>query len=137
MKLKIISDGTTVGTKLINEETGEMVNLVQKITYKISLDDFVGHATVSFLNIPVEIVAPTEVEVIEYDNKDFDYKYLKNIEKEIKVIGQGTSTSTKVIDIETNTPLSAVKDFTFEADVSNKKTKSKVTKFKFGKKDYP
>jgi hypothetical protein len=40
MKLKIISDGTCRGTKVVNSETGEMLEGVKDINWKISAGSF-------------------------------------------------------------------------------------------------
>lgn len=61
MKLKIISDGTTVGTKLINEETGEMVGLVQNIQWEVGVGDNFASATVRLIKVPVELNVDAEI----------------------------------------------------------------------------
>ncbi len=62
MKLKIISDGTTVGTKLINEETGEMIHYVQKITWEVNAQGAISKATIELAKIPIEVVVDSKVE---------------------------------------------------------------------------
>jgi hypothetical protein len=39
MKIKIISDGTVVGTKIVNAETGELIENVISVDWKISVRD--------------------------------------------------------------------------------------------------
>ena len=56
MKLKIISDGTVIGTNLINIETGEKIGLVQKITFAADAhENPITRTTIEILNIPVEM----------------------------------------------------------------------------------
>jgi hypothetical protein len=58
MKVKIISDGTSKGTKIINAETGETIENVRGATWKCS----VGHLAeviLDMINIPVEIEGKT------------------------------------------------------------------------------
>lgn len=57
MKLKIISDGTSFGTKLLNEDTGEPIGFVESIEWKINVGDTFATAVVKFVQVPVEIIA--------------------------------------------------------------------------------
>lgn len=135
MRLKIISDGTNAGTKLIDEDTGEMVHLIQKLTWEADAKDFCTKVTVELINIPVEIVSKAEVELLEFDN---DKKLIisKTFEKDIKIVseqkyGQTFVPYTKVLDAETNKPVGAVQEVKWEANTSE--TKAKLTKIKMGK----
>lgn len=48
MRLKVVSDGTSCGTKFFDAETGEKVDLLaSKITFSIAYDD-VSHLIVEF-----------------------------------------------------------------------------------------
>lgn len=55
MKIKIISDGTNFGTKIINKETGEIIGRVQNITWSISAADVLAKATIEILNPEIEL----------------------------------------------------------------------------------
>ena len=58
MKIKIISDGTPNGTKIVNAETGEHIENVRGIIWKCS----VGHLAeviLDMINIPAEIQGNT------------------------------------------------------------------------------
>lgn len=61
MKLKIISDGTNSGTKLINQETGESVELVQEIQWFLDVNEVYSLATIKLAKIPVEIVSEATI----------------------------------------------------------------------------
>lgn len=61
MKLKIISDGTATGTKLIDEASGEAIGLVQSIKWEMQASQVVSMATVTVLKVPFEAIAEAEV----------------------------------------------------------------------------
>ena len=60
MKIKIISDGTRKGTRVVNAETGELVRGVRGIKFEISSDregehyDW-AHATLELFDVQVEL----------------------------------------------------------------------------------
>lgn len=66
MKLKLVSDGTKTGTKLIDEDTGEMVHGVSRVSWEADAKEHITKTTVEFFNIPVEIVAKAMVHLQEY-----------------------------------------------------------------------
>lgn len=53
MKLKIESDGTTVGTQVTDIETGKRVGMIQKITWEVSVDDPVATCTIVIAKMPL------------------------------------------------------------------------------------
>ena len=55
-KLKIISDGTSNGTALVDVETGQAISNVMSITWSIDVDTMLATATVKLTSIPTEIV---------------------------------------------------------------------------------
>lgn len=60
MKIKILSDGTARGTKVINQETGEEIDPRQLVSiewYCNSTDKRLAEAKIEFRQVPVEIVA--------------------------------------------------------------------------------
>ena len=54
MKLQIESDGTAIGTKITNVENGEVVGLVQKITWEVSVESPVAACTVVIAKMPIK-----------------------------------------------------------------------------------
>lgn len=79
MKIKIISDGTNSGTKIINKETGEMIGMVQNVTWSISSKDIYAKATIEILNPEIELecddvkiasIAPSTEPSILYINNE-------------------------------------------------------------------
>lgn len=54
MKLKIVSDGTSEGTNVINAETGERIELVSHIDISIDAGD-IAYANIRILEPFVEI----------------------------------------------------------------------------------
>ena len=65
MKIKIISDGTSHGTKVINADTEEMVEGVVAVEWKVRADEDFATAHIEFENIPVELEA-------EFKDKEVD-----------------------------------------------------------------
>ncbi len=55
-KLKIISDGTTTGTKLINSNTGEVISCVQEITWTCKADSLLATCFVTLCNVEIDAV---------------------------------------------------------------------------------
>lgn len=55
MKIKIVSDGTVKGTKLVDVETGKMLENVVSVTWAADLEDVA--ATVIFQGITAELEA--------------------------------------------------------------------------------
>lgn len=136
MKLKIISDGTNAGTRLIDEDTGEAIPLIQKLTWEADAKDLCTKVTVELLNIPVEIVSKSEVELLDFDANEL--KLIKTFEKDIKIVserkGKTSVPHTSILDIQTNKKVEAIQEIKWEANISE--TKAKLSKFKVGKKDW-
>ena len=67
-KFKIVSDGTTTGTKLIDPDTGQTVGLVQSIEWKVDVDNFYADAVIKILAVPVELeVKNVVIEEVKLD----------------------------------------------------------------------
>lgn len=56
MKIKVISDGTAEGTKVIDSASGEALSGVQEVRWHVRAEDHYAVATVVFVNVPVEII---------------------------------------------------------------------------------
>ena len=71
LKLKIISDGTPWGTKVVNVETGEVVQYVTDVEWKFASGKM-AEATIKLAQVPVEIEIDkrTELKVVESDETD-------------------------------------------------------------------
>lgn len=138
MKLKIISDGTNVGTKLVDEDTGQAIGLIQKLTWEGDAKDVLTKITVEFVNIPVEITTKAEVELLDYD-KDFNLKLAKTFEKEVKITSTNQANNTfaqlvKISDTATNEQIGAIQNIKWEATPQS--CSAKISKIKFDKKDW-
>lgn len=140
MKLKIISDGTNTGTKLIDEDTGEMIHMVQKITYEATADDTFPKVTIELINVPVEIVSEADVDLYEYTGPSFKETHTKSFAKKVRIISKPSNkkyclnTDTKIYDADTNELVGAIQKVKWSA--SPKKRKVKIKKIKFDKKDW-
>ena len=60
MKIKIISDGLSKNTRVINAETGETVENVLSIEWKCSVHSL-ATATLKFIEVPVEVSTITHI----------------------------------------------------------------------------
>jgi hypothetical protein len=67
MKLKIISDGTHRGTKVINAETGEVLQGVYEVSWEHKAND-IPHAVIKCYQVPYE-VEMREIKRYELTNK--------------------------------------------------------------------
>ena len=55
MKLKLVSDGIAMRTKVINAETGDRLEGIESISWEINAMDRTSRMTLTFVNIPVEV----------------------------------------------------------------------------------
>lgn len=61
MKLvKIVSDGTSAGTRLIDEDSGESIGYVDTIEWSVTVGQPLAKAKVVFTQVPVYMLAPLE-----------------------------------------------------------------------------
>lgn len=141
MKLKIISDGTNTGTKLIDEDTGQVVSLIQKLTWECDATDVVTKVSIDLLNIPVEIVAKADVDLLELkpDNQYTKPFLTKTFEKEIKIVSEDKGSNSfvpfvKIYDNVTGDPVGAIQEVKWEA--TPRGSRAQVRKIKFDNKDW-
>lgn len=140
MKLKIISDGTNAGTKLIDEDTGESVSGISSLTWEASAEQVLTKVTVELFNIPVEIVSKAEVELYECKAPNWGMEFSKSFEKNVKLVSKlaGSkavlNTDTKVIDADTNESVGAVQEVKWEATPQG--VLAKIKRLKFDNKDW-
>ena len=55
MKIKIISDGTSKDTKIVNAATGELIDGITEITWRVKVGG-IAKVNLKMLHIPVELV---------------------------------------------------------------------------------
>jgi hypothetical protein len=63
MKIKIVSDGTSMGTKIVNADTGEdtgLVKQVQSITWSIDAKSL-ATVVMTLVKVPVEVVGDADL----------------------------------------------------------------------------
>lgn len=53
--VKIVSDGTSDGTKIIDQETGKELKYVIHAKWELSAEDVLAKLTLTMVNVPVEI----------------------------------------------------------------------------------
>ena len=63
MKLKIISDGTALGTKIVHAETGEVLADVAAISWTVNSDNAYNVANVQLVGIAAEMVGDLKASV--------------------------------------------------------------------------
>ena len=57
MRLRIVSDGTPAGTKLIDADTGEQVNnVIKEVTWKMNGSDEYAEVTLKVVDMSVDLV---------------------------------------------------------------------------------
>jgi len=66
MKLKIISDGTVHGTKVL-DENGDMLAGVVGILWECDKDMDMGKATITVIDVPIECIGEGQVLITEND----------------------------------------------------------------------
>jgi hypothetical protein len=143
MKLKIVSDGTPIGTFLVNEATGEKVeNVITKIVWEADAKALLNKITIDMIDVPVDIVSKADVDLFEYkendDHTDWVPVHTKSFEKEIRVEarerGNGVIHHAVIFDNETNKAVGAIQKITWES--TPEECKAKITKIMFDRKDW-
>lgn len=66
MILKIISDGTAKGTRVVDAASGESVDGVVAITWVINARDGLAACSLTLFNTPIEVVADPTVESADH-----------------------------------------------------------------------
>lgn len=134
MKLKLISDGTNTGTKLINEETGETVQRISKLSFEANAKDQLTKVTVELFDVPVEIVSKAKVDLYEFIPPFNDEEHTKTFFKNIKIASEGRSCQTIISDAESGEAVGAIQKIVWEA--TPQKRSAKIDKIKFDKTDW-
>lgn len=60
LKLKIISDGTSFGTRVVNAETGEELQYVKSIRWEICSQSRRSNAIVELANVELDVTSHAE-----------------------------------------------------------------------------
>jgi len=68
MRIKIVSNGTSQGTKVVNAETNEVIEGIQEIDWNVGIYHPMAVARLKFIKVPVEI------ETTSYDTSLVDKK---------------------------------------------------------------
>lgn len=68
MKVKIVSDGTRAGTKVVNAETGELIQNVTAIVYTYAGKDCFSHCKLDIVNVEMDVVAEDPTKKIDPNN---------------------------------------------------------------------
>ncbi len=140
MKLKIISDGTNAGTKLIDEDTGEAIGGISKLIWEANATDVLTKTTIELFNIPVEILSKAEVDLYECKSPNWGMEFSKSFEKNVKLESKLAdckavlSTDTKITDADTNESVGAIQEVKWEATPEGVTTK--IKRLKFDNKDW-
>jgi len=76
MRLKIVSDGTPVGTKIVDAETGKPIdNTVTKVTWVMDAGKTGTVITIETPDIPVELVEAVGAQVFLLNKKESEAKH--------------------------------------------------------------
>lgn len=142
IKLKIISDGTNLGTKIIDEETGTQVSNIKKITWKADYERSITTAIIEFFNLPVEITSSAKVNLMTYTQDNGWEKPLlsKTFDKEIKIVSENKDTEnttfqkTLILDAKTQSPVGCIQKIEWEA--TPEKRDALLEKICFDNKDW-
>jgi thymidylate kinase len=60
MNLKVISDGTVMGTRVVNADTGEELSGVKAVKWEISTESITADVVIVLAKVPVEIAGQTK-----------------------------------------------------------------------------
>lgn len=140
MKLKIVSDGTREGTKLIDENSGEMIHGVSEIIWSANPNNTMTKTTIKFFNIPVEIISTANINLIEWNKESQQLTNDRFVEKKIKIISENSNNNSKacftsdvkILD-ETGDPIYGIQDI--ECKILPEGTEIKISKIIFDKNE--
>jgi len=125
MKLKIISDGVSL-PKLVDEDSGEMIHLIQRLIWKAKSGEFLTKTNIEIVNIPVEIVAKATIHIQRFIVSTGEFETVDQIEKRIKIVSStvlpetpGRIQDISICDAETNEALPGVLEVVFDVDATN------------------
>lgn len=62
LKIKIVSDGTNSGTKVVDATTGVVLGGIQCLSWKIDVNMLHAEAVIRMVDVPVDIIADAAVE---------------------------------------------------------------------------
>lgn len=65
MRVKITSDGTAFGTRVVDAESGEPIERVTSVSWSVDMERMVASANVTFVGVPVEIKGELEETFME------------------------------------------------------------------------
>lgn len=142
MKLKITSDGTITGTKLIDEDSGNPVMAVQKIVWTLTADEWIPRVSLETLGMAADITCLATVDLFGFveENDYSEAVYLKSFEKNVRIVNERkgenlvVSTHCKVFDADTNEQIGAIQEITWEATPTG--SKAKLKKLFFDNKEW-
>lgn len=126
MKLKLISDGTLDGTKIVNAETNEIVSNVVNATWEIN-ESFLAKLTITIVNPEIEIQSNFNFKTKEY-NKDTGAFEEKSEELYCKITSEGSPANVKCI-CDDNL-IYGIDKIHWNADSANKTLDGKASRFK-------
>lgn len=132
MKLKIISDGTKLGTKLVNEETGEPVQLVQSIEWETNFSDTIPIATIKIAMPKVDLTSMAKVSSFAYSQSSDNFEFSNDEAKKVKVVSYDEIYKIKITD-ENEQALAGVQQIKWKVDVKSNDTEMTIQKIKIGK----
>lgn len=70
MKIKIVSDGTVRGTKVVNADTGDWIEGITAIEWRVEAGARTARANIEMMKIPVEMAATVDKATTKYFNGD-------------------------------------------------------------------
>lgn len=132
MKLKIISDGTTNGTHLIDIATGEKVQYVQNIEWEADAKLGTTSATIKILMPAAEITTPAKIisSAVWNEGPDFEEQIASTEEKSINIISDGLVGNTVISNSDAK-PISAVQKNVWKVDVNDENTEAFIDRIDF------
>lgn len=126
MELKIISDGTTVGTKLVDAATGEKIQYVQSIEWEIDAKTLIAYATIKLAKVPIETTLLSNINEFKLDPPTYtNLNKVANSNENVKISSDGTNA--KIIS-DNGKQLAGVQNVNFKVDVSNDKATCYIDK---------
>lgn len=86
-RVKIVSNGTVHGTKVIDEKTAELIRGVQSVTWSVDIEENVAEATIELAGLPVELSA--EVKETSLAEETSTSRITRTAARSLRWIGPG------------------------------------------------
>jgi hypothetical protein len=111
MAFKIYSDGTTKGTYLKDEETGQFVGCISHVKYEIDAEKVISSCQITLMNVDIELDMPANIKKLNSDEQE-----VRHLNVTTKKQGKKFVITSNDLNIKGAESLHPIQKIEFEAD---------------------